>query len=317
MTALYEGWMTHIAPLLDLTRYGPENSTKLTLMKINVFPDRDAFAEYNRKIGAGGMIGGLRAYYSNQEPRFICTYQGGDDEDQHETDQVQCHEAIHQLVHFYTWDQTRKLTGKEMPFLECRTRALWSTEGFAEFFSSHTVEGGTRKWMQPLEGRMNELDVFAEVVRRKGWIPWRLEQILLPYNGHELNLTSESHGKLPEDAGKAQMVFANQFYGKAWSLVHFLWYAEEGGRPKWRDRLVTFMKREFIAEYEYGTSVHRANATDFKKAFGLESSAAFDRFETEWLRHEDDLLRKHRKPEWEKERVRILELIGLDPKTKD
>ena len=86
----------------------------------------------------------------------------GFEETQEYTDQVQCHEATHQLVHFYTWDITRKITGKTPKWLDALTRPLWSTEGFAEFFSSHKVEGGKYSWMVPLENRMEQLWIFDE-----------------------------------------------------------------------------------------------------------------------------------------------------------
>jgi len=46
------------------------------------------------------------------------------------------HEATHQLVHFYTWDLTRKELHREPQWLDCHVRPTWSNEGFAEFFSS-------------------------------------------------------------------------------------------------------------------------------------------------------------------------------------
>jgi hypothetical protein len=311
--ALYEGWMTHIAPLLNMERYGPENATKDTLMKANIFPNRNAFLRYNAQVG--GATGGVRAYYSLQEPRFICTYVGGKDEKIEEANQVQCHEATHQLVHFYTWDLSNK-AGRKLNWLDCRTRALWSIEGFAEFFSSHTVKDGKYTWMQPLDERMRQIKIFNEIIEMKDWAPWGLRDILRPIHGGQLRMAGEARGKKSEDRGIAINVFSNQFYAKAWSLVHFLWYAEENGKPKYRDRLAAFMKREFYAELEPHGKVHKMTSGDFRRGFDLVDDAAFDQFERDWLAYEAALVKKHEKPSWATHRLKIFKLYKLDPNWK-
>ena len=311
--ALYEGWMTHIAPLMNMERYGPENATKDTLMKANIFPNRNAFLRYNREVG--GSTGGVRAYYSLQEPRFICTYVGGKDEKVEEANQVQCHEATHQLVHFYTWDLSNK-AGRKLNWLDCRTRALWSIEGFAEFFSAHTVKDGKYTWMQPLDERMMQIKVFTEIIKMKDWAPWGLRDILRPIHGGQLQMAGESRGRKPEDASLAITVFANQFYAKAWSLVSYLWYTQENGKPKYRARLAAFMKREFYAEVTPHGTVYKMTPGDFKRAFGLVDDAAFDQFERDWLAYEAALVKKHEKPSWATERLKMFKMYKLDPNWK-
>src|SRR4029453_2333819 len=101
-----------------------------------------------------------------------------DNENAFATDQVQCHEATHQIVHFYTWDLTSKDLGREPDWQDCDPRPAWSEEGFAEFFSSFRVEDGKYLWMQPLDQRMCEIWLLGEIVAAKKWRPWELKEFL-------------------------------------------------------------------------------------------------------------------------------------------
>jgi hypothetical protein len=314
-TEFYDGWMREMGPLLSLTRYGPENCDDRTLLKANVFTTALDFYRYNEAVGAGAG-GFVRAYYSTMEPRFITTYDGGTDEPSIETDQVQCHEATHQLVHFYTWDLTRKDLGRDPDILECSWRPLWSGEGFAEFFSTHRVVDGKYEWMQPLDERMRQLWIFDEIVKEKGWTPWRLSEFFSLQGGRALERLASSRSKARDDEWVATGVMANLFYAKAWSFVHFLWYAEEGGKPKYRDRYVEYLKAEFHVKFRPGRDgkMHPdpVDGGDFTRIMGLGGDGALAAMEREWTAYEAKLVAANRKPAWDEERKKIRANFGFD-----
>ena len=320
---LYEGWMTQIAPIFGFERYTEDSVDYSTILKANVFADSESYYEYIAQVGGPRSA---RAYYSKQEPRFITTYEGdgekgadGEGESQESTNQVQCHEATHQLVHFYTWDTTRKIIGRPPRWLDSLTRPLWSTEGFAEFFSSHTEENGKYTWMVPLEDRMKQLWVFSEVIEKKGWTPWALKDIWSLRHGGQLSGLAQARAIDPNDAGASGMVMSNQFYAEAWSWVYFLWNVEEGGKLKYRDKLIAYFKLEF--ELDFGqrdgkkrTSPRLMQENDFRGVFGLieapkKEQALYD----EWKVFEKALVEKHRNPKWNKERERIFKMLKMDP----
>ncbi len=321
---LYEGWMTEMAPVFGFRRLTADNVDSKSVLKVNVFADGKAYAEFNEAIGSG-IASMARAYYSMMEPRFICTYDGGNAEDgEHEgyTNQVQCHEATHQLVHFYTWDTTRTAIDREPPWLDAIVRPLWSTEGFAEFFSSHTVENGTYRWMQPLEERMKQIWIFDEIVEAKGWKPWTLEHLLSIRDGGQLSDFSGARARRPEDHGLATNVMTNFFYADAWSLVYFLWYHGDA-TPKYRAGLVKYFRREFELDYGQGSGRQLAGAPrpitekDFFAALGLDTDAQRQALYDEWRRWQTDFVAAHRKPEWDAERTRIRGFLHLDGKDGD
>jgi hypothetical protein len=316
-TEFYEGWLREMGPRLGLTRYGPENCDDRTLLKANVFTKAEDFFRYNAKVDAG--VGGfVRAYYSTEEPRFITTYDGGTDEPTIETDQVQCHEATHQLVHFYTWDLTRKDLGRDPDMLECAWRPLWSGEGFAEFFSTHRVVDGKYEWMQPLDERMRQLWIFGEIVKEKGWLPWRLSEFFSLQGGGALERLSASRSKNRDDDWIATGVMANLFYAKAWSFVYFLWYAEEGGKPKYRDRYVDYLKAEFHVKFRPAGDgkMHcdPVDGRDFMRIMGLSSEASLAAMEKEWTEFETKLVEANRKAAWDEERKKIRKNFEIDKK---
>ncbi len=341
--ALYEGWMTEMAPYFGFERYTKDNVSRDTIFKMNVFADYRSYMEYNLRIGSGGTAASARAYYSLQEPRFICTYEGKPEkkkkdgaegeaaeveenpeaETREYIDQVQCHEATHQLVHFYTWDTTRKVIGRNPRWLDALTRPLWSTEGFAEFFSSHTVENGVYTWMAPLDERMEHLWIFKEILAEKDWKQWELGQMLSLRNGGQLNALGAARAIDPADRGAAGMVMGNLFYAEAWSFVYFLWYAEEGGAPKHRDKLIAYFKEEFELNYgqkqgktgdELARSPRLMLEKDFFRVFGLQDAASRQALYDEWKVFEKDLVAKHKKPGWDKERTRIRKMLKMDAK---
>jgi hypothetical protein len=310
----YEAWMTEMGPRFGFKRYGPDNADFDTLMKMNVFAKPEDFFIYNMRVSAG--VGGFtRAYYAPLQDRFITTYDGGEGEDDAYADQVQCHEATHQLVHFYTWDVTRKVEDRPVDWLECSWRPLWSGEGFAEFFSSHRVVDGKYLWMQPLDERMRQIWIFEEIVKEKGWIPWRLSEFFTMQHGGQLNNLSAARSKKAGDEWVAEGAMGNLFYGKAWSFVYFLWYAEEDGKPKYRDRYVEYLKAEFHVRFVPVHGELRPNPVDgddFKRIMGFDTEAKLAAVEREWNEFTAKLVAANRKPSWDAERTKTRKNFGLD-----
>ncbi len=318
MSKFYDGWMETLGPYFGFTRYGPENSDDRTMLKMNVFTKSEDYAAYNDKVDPS-LNGSARAYYSPMEPRFITTYDGGaDQEDEFTTNQVQCHEATHQLVHFYTWDLSRTALKRDVSWLDCDMRPAWSEEGFAEFFSSHAVKDGKYLWMQPLDERLAHIYLLDEIVREKKWAPWEMKEFLAARDGQQLQeLGRLRASRTPADRGIAESVMVNLFYAKAWSLVHFLWYAEEGGKPKHRDRYVEYLKREFHLEYKLDKVKHAempvpVGANDFRRIFGLTKDPDLAAFEKEWQAYVTKLVAAHKTPKWDEERARARKALGID-----
>jgi hypothetical protein len=266
------------------------------------------------------------------EPRFVTTYDAsgvkkGPDEDSEDVDyvdHVQCHEATHQLVHFYTWDLTRKDIGRDPDWLHVFWRPLWSGEGFAEFCSAFTVKDGKRVWLQPLENRMQEMWAFNEIVKEKGWRPWRLSEFLQLVNGKALEKWAETRALKNEDEVVATGVMSNLFYGEAWSFVYFLWYAEENGKPKYRDRYIDYLKAEFHVKFgvDPKTGTVWPAPVDyhaFAHVMGLATDAQWDALDKEWKEFTAKLIAANRKPSWDAERAKIRKNFGIDkpPEKKD
>lgn len=311
----YDAWIRELGPVFGFTRYTPENTDLATLFKMNVFTNAKEYQRYNEKSG-GGMGGFARAYYSFEEPRFITTYDGGKHESDAYTAQVQCHEATHQLVHFYTWDLSRKALGREVKWLDCLVAPAWSHEGFAEFFSSFADKDGKRVFMQPLEERMEHLFLFREFLALKKWRPWEMKEFLsIRHAGQLIEAARTRVGQERQDADMAENVMGNLFYARAWSLVYFLWNAEDGGKPKYRDRYVAYLKSEFQMRYVHdkvkGHEVPKlVGINEFRAAMGLTRDEDLAAFEKEWQQYEDALVARHVKPQWQARLAAMKQSLG-------
>lgn len=316
--ALYEAWHQELGPIFGFTRYGPENADEDTTMLVNVFTSQDDYAKYNGKTGGPG--GGTRAYYSPQVPRFITTWDGpptsevakelGED-----TAQVQCHEGTHQLAHFYQWDLMRKANGgKKVDWTWVGRRPMWLEEGWAEFFAAYRKDGETYRFMQPLDDRMCDIWSIGELLKLKKWEDWRLRELLEPYHNGQLQIYGQARSRLPGDEGLAINAMANLFYGKAWSLNYFLWFHEEGGRPKYRDRFVDLMKSAYVPKMQTDPATGRQygvplTPADFRSHLGLKDDAAFQAFDKEWRAWEAQFLAKHKTADWERRKQVLFEKI--------
>lgn len=319
--AFYDAWHATMGPMLGLTKYGPENTTQETTLLVNVFTRQADYRKYNEKIGGPG--GGARAYYSPVEPRFITTYDGpAEDKTSEElgedTAQVQCHEGVHQLAHFATWELVKKQRGTKPDWRSVGRRPMWSEEGFAEFFAAYRKDGDRFVFMQPLDDRMCDLWTIGDLLKSKKWEDWRLREILEPYHNGQLQQYGQARSRQPGDEGLAINAMANLFYAKAWSLNYFLHNYEEGGRPKYRDRFIEFMRFAYNPATIKDKNTGRESAklvvpADFRRIFGLVEDAKFQAFDKEWRDWESKFVATSRKPEWDRRRQVLLRVWGLNP----
>jgi hypothetical protein len=323
--SFYDGFQTCLGEAFALPQFDSSKVDEKSLLKANIFADESTWKLYHKRVYGTETPGvGIRAYYGILEPRFITTFDGGESETAIETDQVQCHEATHQLLHLFTWDVTRKATGRELGWVQCDTRPLWLDEGFAEFFSSHKREGGKRVWMQPLEGRMEESWVLSQVFAKKGWTDWTLDELLATTSVDEIEriamrrAVAKSGG---DDADLARLamaldMFHSQLYGRSWGLVYFLWNdVDSAGKPRWREGFQRLMRQslrvDLVPETITGPPRHVLTAADVKKALGLVGEEQYRAFEKSWLAWESGFLARSKRPEWEAARDRAFKRLGI------
>jgi len=324
--AFYDGFHEAFGKLFGATRYDGKSIDERTILKANIFADSTTWELYHQRLGFLPFALGIRAYYDRNEPRFIASYDPGGDELSIETDQVQCHEATHQLMHFYTWDLTRKAEGRELGWSECHTRPLWLDEGFAEFFSSHRRENGKYLWMQPLTKSMEELWGWTQAFQKKRWAMWSLDEMLAV---HDMEQVAEQAARrvIPKpvkqpseqqlvEMGLAVEVMQPLFYCKSWSLVYFLWNGTDAaGKPLYRDAFANFLGASLHATQTAaagrGLATHVLSASDFKKAMGLDSEEKFRAFEKSWLAWESAFLAKAQKPGWTDTRDKMFAALGV------
>ena len=119
-------------------------------------------------------------------------------------------------------------------------------------------------------------------------------------------------------------VLSNLFYGEAWSFIYFLWYAEENGKPKYRDRYIDYLKAEFHVKFIQNSKtgeVHPSPAytATFAQVMGLDTDAEWNAFEKEWKAYIQKLLVDNRKPSWDTLRTKYRKNFGFDkpPAKKD
>jgi len=98
--------------------------------------------------------------------------------------------------------------------------------------------------MQPLDDRnarhlRRGRDPRAEEVEA-----WELKEFLTVAPPRRSRPRLDARGAEDEERPVAVSLLGNLFYAKAWSLVYFLWYAEESGKPKYRDRYIEYLKYE-------------------------------------------------------------------------
>ncbi len=309
----YDGFHDAFGKPFGLVKLEKPHLDEKTILKANIFADETTWELYHQRMGFLPFMQGIRAYYENEEPRFIVSYDPGGQELSSETDQVQCHEATHQLLHFYTWDVTRKSEGRELAWAECDTRPLWLDAGFAEFFSSHRREGGKYLWTQPLANRMESLWVFGQVFQKMRWAMWSLDEMLAIVDQRQVadqatrrvfpKPVKQPTEKQLADAALAVDLFRPVFYAKSWSLVFFMWnQTDASGRPAYRDRFAAFMKESFRVKQTNvegrGLKTHQITASDFRKSMGLESEERFRAFEKEWLAWETAYVAKAQTNAW-------------------
>ena len=137
----------------------------------------------------------------------------------------------------------------------------------------------------------------------------------------QLSSLSRTRAKTNDDEWLAEGVLSNLFYGKAWSFVYFLWYAEENGKPKYRDRYVDYLKEEFNVRFAevWDSDVKRkvskpkpVTGADFLRIMGFEAPERLDSVEKEWTEFETKLIEANRKPAWDEERKKTRIGMGID-----
>jgi len=323
--AVYEGFQSALGGPLGIAPLDKKDLDEKTILKANVFADQATWELYHQRLGFLPWAQETRAYYDYEEPRFVATYDAGSQAPPwHE--HLQCCEAARQLLHFYTWDATRKSAGRELSWLDCRTRPIWLEVGFGEFFASHRKEGSRWSFMQPLDLRMSDLWVFGQVFQKKRWANWTLDELLTIVGERQIDdqarrrvvpkpvkqLTQQQI----DEVNLAIDLMRPLFYARAWSLVDFLWnQTDSAGRPAYRERFCALLKQSLTAEQTSiagrGLTTRVLGAADFRKALGVDSEEAYRALEREWYAWEAGRTTKGAQPSWTASRDAWFKKLGL------
>ncbi len=309
---LYDGWHRELGPLFDFKKYGPDNAEFGTLLKIHAFSREKDFERFNRQYYAWSpRMAGVCAFYSQREPRFIVTHDGRTHEEPYATYQTQCHEGVHQLIHFYTRELSTAAGGDPPAWDRGSSQPLWSSEGFAEFFSAYAGDGDARRWMQPLDSRMELIWIVEQAFPKLQWSDWSLNALMTPLDGGELDqavlgvsprLTraQAENERWVAWLDAVHAVYANLYYARAWSLVYFLWYAEELGQPKYRDRFVRYLEREWVVPKPTEPLAEGGIWTSklFYDAMGITDRAGSKALEAEWKEFTSKLCEREKTSDW-------------------
>ncbi len=325
--SFYTGFHDALGGHLTLTRHTRESTTVESILKVNVFSREADYDRYNDlSLPYISWLDGVRAYYYADEPRFVFTHDG-EGRKGADTYRSQCHQAVHQLVHAYTKELTSKALGRTIPWADCNHRPLWSTQGFAQFFSSFRLDGDRYVWMQPDLDDLERLWIMDQALPKLRWAPWSLEEILSLDRGGDLSTAGAKRGpRIPVGSKPSQEllakrelvvnVMANDYYARTWSLVYYLWNAKKNGVPEWRDRYLRYLKDEFVVRYvkneKTGASEpYTPHEKELRIALGLQSPAAFREFEADWQAWTQRLIETHKKPGWTAKRARLFRILGL------
>lgn len=220
--------------------------------------DRKNFEDIYRKNNPGSEIAGLiRAFYAPGEQR-IFHYIG--DESLTSQDEIPCdkenvqklafqvaaHEETHQLQHEYTAIYSGKaLVDDEIDASVMRGRKLmWFEEGLAEFMGA--METSKADVQNIANAKILHNRILLERVQmirgsgrkedgnlREEAKKWTIEQLLKPNSNPDLQRMGNE--MLPGQGG----LMTNIFYARAWGLVHFLYYYDNG---KYRENMLQYLE---------------------------------------------------------------------------
>jgi hypothetical protein len=297
LTHLYGRWSKEVAEPLRLAKYDEKSADANTILKADVFTDPRPYLSYQFEADWWSADYGNVAHYVDVEPRFLAAVDAQklpfpDPEGAIRT------EAVRQLVHFHTWDATRKSSGREIEYALCRNRPLWSADGFPLVFgrlvAAPEPAKATRPWLEAVF-------VGRSVAEARKWNGWTLAEILAMKDRQDL-VAAARRRVGGEFADAAIEPMSQLFTGRAASLVDFLWNAQDGGKPKYRERYLAYLGSEMVARTKVDFSGKevcvRVTPEDFRRALGLTSDDALGAFDKEWSTYEAAEIDSHKSPQW-------------------
>ncbi len=288
---LETAWTRDVAAPLSLPGYEGEKADERAILKVNVFTKPDDYYEYQFNVDVWEFDASW-AHYVDAEPRFLAAMLPRSDAEWQAAKVSFLTEAVRQLVHFHTWEATKRARGRELDYAQCLHRPLWSADGFPRFFAHHAATpSAPRPWT---------LDAYVAlgVAGRKQWKPWTLAEQLSMKERGELSVAARKRAGEP-----AVGVLSALFDARAASLSDFLWNAETGGKPKFRERYVAWLGAEMVVKTRIDLNGQdaaiRPSSDDFKRAFGVKTDAAFAAFEKEWNDYEAALFEQEKSAAWD------------------
>lgn len=308
---LETAWARDVAGPLHLPAYDGETADERAFLKVNVFTESDDYYEYQFDVDSWDVEASW-AHYVDSEPRFLATLLPRAESQWAPAKTSFLTEGVRQLVHFHTWEATKRARGRELDYAQCLHRPHWSALGFPRFFAHHaSTPSAPRPWI-------GDAYVALAVATKKQWKPWSVAEMLSIRDRADLSAAARKRGGGGAAGEAAVGVLSELFQARAASLADFLWNAEAGGKPKHRERYLAWLGSEMVVKTRVdpnGQDVAvRPSLDDFKRAFGLASDAALAEFGKEWDAYEQGIAEREKSATWDSRIASWLAQIDAPPK---
>jgi hypothetical protein len=321
LASLDEAFHATFGASLGLERHGATDVDESALRKVDLLPDAETYGLWRSRVGLTDGAG-LRASYRTEEPRYVVTYDDASPDGQ----RALAREAVRQLLHFASWDVTRRRDGHEPAWVQSAARPPWLDTGVATFFASHRMVDRQFAWIEPDDDALRDVWLSQEIARRLRWADWTLDELLGAENAdqvaeHAAQRVAMLRGQKIDDAKSREIAFARRLFlpafdGKCWGLVSFLWNAaDESGRPRWRNAFVSLLAQSLrvslVRDAAGALRPRILGVADFRRALSLENDDQWLAFEREWRTWERQQTSAAHRPDWDVARDRLLAEGGL------
>ena len=246
------------------------------LFYVWVFGDRATWDTYGRRTGAvhpPGLLG-----YFDPKDHWVFLFE--DEKERVTVESSLAHELTHQLHWHFSRDAESDFQNHFT-----RIKAVWLTEGWAEYAGWTKREGDTYRFGQTSAERVKSLRWLGklqipfypirELVKRESYANW-LQHALLEWLPKQRKKLAVKQELLP-------VIFMELLYAQSWLLVNFL-YEYKGG--KYRAKTLKFTEATLRGYLGHKGARGYARAHEvFSEIFQLRTTADWQRFQKEYESH--------------------------------